>query len=540
MQNQFNFEISPFAIGGRNEPDDGDQNIRQLQQALNRTLGLQLPLDGAVSFRTRRAIRDFQRRKGLPADGIVGPATEKELMATSEREIFGNERESESALEDFIGTEHRDIGDLAVGQQPTTIAYGETGQRLSFGEVIALAGDYFGTYEEMRDLARTREGRSKIAWARWKALDLPKNAEPNVANKIKDSVRERYYVLASNNVSHFSAGGTAWNTYVSWHSKAIADAFRAGEEGSEAQWRQALTKEAFGNHFLTDSFSAGHVRTPRAELRAWYGQNFPGSTERFIRYMAKFMYDNLNKRQRIPPLAWWLSWMTKSAIGQRIKKLGGEAVRSFSLGDIVSLALHDLDNRGLKVVSAVNPYGNKIQGGYRWVAVGDSHLRTMKGAATKLMVVNAVKSSLKELERVRDAGRAAKGRKLSGSQRSDTVKKAIGGPFAAGAFVPKEDRTAGANIPLPGTGGTSPLEWHWGRLGSVAYHEVNITVKKSIADELFSRMRDIPDIVKQSGVQVHGIHEAFRAFIEHLRAKGIGVLEAAVEKKARRTNQTAG
>ena len=158
----------------------------------------------------------------------------------------------------------------------------------------------------------------------------------------------------------------------------------------------------------------------------------------------------------------------------------------------------------------------------------------MKGAATKFIVVNAVKASFRELERVYDAGKKASGRKLSASQRVDAVKKAVGSPlFAARAFVPREDLTAGANVRLPGTGsGIAPLEWRWGKLGNATYQEVDITVKRRIADELFARLRDVPDVVSAKGQTIRGVRHAFRSFIDRLRADGIRVLESAVGKKA--------
>lgn len=209
---------------------------------------------------------------------------ELEFKETFEDGTSWRTPERADAVQRFIGTEHRDIGDLASGRESTTILYGERGERLSFGEVVALAGDHFETYEEMQDLARTAAGRARIAWARWYALDLKKQKVPE-PRADKDFVMERYYVLASRNLSHFSAGGTAWQTYTSWHGKAIASALQGGEQASEQVWRTALTNEAFGIHFLTDIFSAGHVRMPRAAIRAWYAQHIPG--DRLLRYMTK-------------------------------------------------------------------------------------------------------------------------------------------------------------------------------------------------------------------------------------------------------------
>jgi peptidoglycan hydrolase-like protein with peptidoglycan-binding domain len=55
--------------------------IRWLQRALNQSLGIHLAEDGSNDAPTRSAIRSFQRRHGLTADGVVGPRTEQLLIA---------------------------------------------------------------------------------------------------------------------------------------------------------------------------------------------------------------------------------------------------------------------------------------------------------------------------------------------------------------------------------------------------------------------------------------------------------------------------
>jgi peptidoglycan hydrolase-like protein with peptidoglycan-binding domain len=50
--------------------------VRWVQSTLDRVLGLRLPIDGVMGPETRSAIRSFQRRHGLTADG---PDTEEAL-----------------------------------------------------------------------------------------------------------------------------------------------------------------------------------------------------------------------------------------------------------------------------------------------------------------------------------------------------------------------------------------------------------------------------------------------------------------------------
>jgi peptidoglycan hydrolase-like protein with peptidoglycan-binding domain len=60
-------------------PAHGTEYVRWIQSALNQVEGLHLPIDGVMSAATRSALRAFQSRQGLSADGIAGPDTEEAL-----------------------------------------------------------------------------------------------------------------------------------------------------------------------------------------------------------------------------------------------------------------------------------------------------------------------------------------------------------------------------------------------------------------------------------------------------------------------------
>ncbi|MFI5893992.1 S8 family serine peptidase [Actinoplanes sp. NPDC051513] len=439
---------------------------------------------------------------------------------------------------ELAGPEHKNIGDTASGKESTTIAYGDPPQHLSFGDVVSMAGDYFGSYEEMRDLGATAAGRAELAWTRWLCLDLERAGvpEPPAPEATKKRAVDRYRELAARNISHFSAGGTGWQAYSLWHARAIVDALEAGRAGDEAIWRRALTKEAFGDHFLTDLFAAGHVRTPRAEIRDWYERRFPG-TDRFVEHMAKFLFDRLDERQQMPQLLWWFGWVTRSVMQDRIRALGGTAMSSFSLGDIVSLALHDLDNKGLAVVSDVGPDGHPVPGGYSWTAVGDGHLgRSAQGATTNAMATAAVIGSLRDLERVRGAGAGQGAAPITTARKSDAIRAALGpAGFAAKPFVPRADPRPGATTPLTTTDGSrAPLEWRWGQLGDAAYRAMDETVRHRIADELAELSRKVDDRIEAPlGLRVQGVRGAYGAFVRSLRSDGILAIEKAVGHPAR-------
>lgn len=75
-----NHEPSSTAIVPKPE---GSEYVRWVQTMLNQALNLQLPVDGVMNVQTRSAIRSFQEKNGLPVTGIVGPDTERALLAAA-------------------------------------------------------------------------------------------------------------------------------------------------------------------------------------------------------------------------------------------------------------------------------------------------------------------------------------------------------------------------------------------------------------------------------------------------------------------------
>lgn len=73
-------DASAFRYG-----DQGDE-IAQLQTALS-NLGYDVAIDGDFGVSTDSAIKDFQRSRGLTADGLVGSATYRALMGREIPEV---------------------------------------------------------------------------------------------------------------------------------------------------------------------------------------------------------------------------------------------------------------------------------------------------------------------------------------------------------------------------------------------------------------------------------------------------------------------
>jgi hypothetical protein len=458
------------------------------------------------------------RRSSLTIDAVVGQPTAPQLAAASSQ--IDTAGPPQPVLQRFGSEEHRDIAHEAVGSVQLSLDIGDPAHPLLYEEMVALAGDLFLGLDQMKELAKSDDGKAQIRFAREYALKAPK-ADPPVSDDVKKAVKDRYFTLVANNISHFSFGGTARNHYEKYHEDGLAAAFMFGASGDSKQWSKAMLSEAFGNHYLTDMFAAGHVRTPRAEIKKWYKDHYPDDIKRIVSYMAHYLVDRLDSYGETK---WWLSigsLITKGHtltgyIELRIKEMGGKALESYSLGDIVSLGYHNQDNKGLGVISDVDPSGVPVPGGFPWLDVGDSHLQ--ESTITKEMVVAAVQASLQELDLAREAGaQAASSRCLSPEELTmhmlafrDSIV-----PYAAEKYVPRVDQ-----------GVANPeMKWEWGALDPVLRAAVDHAVKHDIGDE----MGNMPPPDDEHGLE---IKRAFKELVKHIQDGGITVLEKALDKSA--------
>jgi hypothetical protein len=212
----------------------------------------------------------------------------------------------------FEGSEHTNLGNSA------TLYFG-TGQpeaagatklhitdtlALTYGQIVALGGDFFGDYQyPISDgtTAQERARRFSAAFATMpylyplppysyqanlvlgimaKEFDLVAKAiaagkQPSTGFEGLSDTAEyervtvgRYLLLSAWNWDHF--GQRALLSYQTGHGAALAQALVARTITEPLKRRRALelayALDAFSNHFLSDLFSAGHLRTPRREL----------------------------------------------------------------------------------------------------------------------------------------------------------------------------------------------------------------------------------------------------------------------------------
>jgi outer membrane protein OmpA-like peptidoglycan-associated protein len=272
----------------------------------------------------------------------------------------------------FGREEHKQLGDITHAE----VDLGD-GLILTWGDVVSLAGDEFGSVEDLQAAAATPEGRAELR--RIMSSD--------------DKHSAQYVDLAMHNVPHFAGGGTAMATWGSHHESSLLTALLSGLDDSEQEWQQAQLVEAFGQHFLTDSFSAGHVRTPRTEIIAWYQNDFaPRALPALIAYAKNWLRTELVKQigpqvvmpdaavgAQVDALMWGaLKWFDDD-IRQKLQPLVG-----LGISGAISGVLHDRDNeRGLWVASEAHPEP--------WLAYGDGRLKCAPESAdqAELAVITA-------------------------------------------------------------------------------------------------------------------------------------------------------
>ncbi|MBK5525728.1 phospholipase [Pseudomonas sp. TH08] len=242
----------------------------------------------------------------------------------------------------FEGGEHTAIGDNTLlrfveNAQPLLAQnvplHLPNGLSLTYGQVLALGGDFYGipdrpvsegatpvdrlqrfnaAFDSLAVLPAARAEATQILAVMQKEIDAVKQAikdgkQPHEAyDALGDTLSEewnkitgggsfvsalfplgRYLKLAANNADHF--GEWAKLAYIAGHTAALQTAIAARANHDEQQLERAYAMNAFADHFLTDLFSSGHLRVPRKELAAVVTPSDLGSL------ITRFMHDEDSK-----------------------------------------------------------------------------------------------------------------------------------------------------------------------------------------------------------------------------------------------------
>jgi hypothetical protein len=254
--------------------------------------------------------------------------------------------------------EHRFLGDTVnVSDDHQSSSHKEAatlhltnGLAVTYGEINGLAGDYFGLDKPIS--SEPNAERMKVMFRRWfdlldfppagklkaeaitkelssmneKALAVMRSNSENAAAELaavykdnpldithleevsKDSrwaIGSSFMQLLEANVDHF--GVEARSTYNAGHAVAL-------EVAAGGDLMTALAVNAFADHFLQDSFAAGHIRVPRKEI-ADIAKNHPYSIP-FLKFedIAKVINASSNVGLSLAPVLYttftWARLMT--------------------------------------------------------------------------------------------------------------------------------------------------------------------------------------------------------------------------------------
>ena len=348
--------------------------------------------------------------------------------------------------------EHRTVGDQGTGGALVNLGGSSAEQRfvLTFGDVVALSGDYFSPVTSLFRVAAVPGDRGALVDTRDEvvcALRVMSADEEYVdwrfepggpfagyefspradRSDVERRVRDRYLSLAASNDDHFVSPGdsdartgsgspAAPSAYRDLHQRALDDAWRLGRSGGDLSG--AMAREAAAQHYLTDAFAAGHLRTPVADIRRYWHARYPEFWDRLQRRVAADTASALRDVSAILRLVprRILHERTYAELTSRTSQYP-----ELSLGDLVARAFHDWDNS----------HGLQVEGG---VVFGDG---SVDAGLTMDLAVAAVRAGVDDVEvaySLGAAGRSAPGRRLYNEVR--LVTGAPGERFRAERWIP--------------------------------------------------------------------------------------------------------
>ncbi len=370
-------------------------------------------------------------------------------------------------------SEHRAVGEAATAGALVNVGGDCAEQRcvLRYGDVVALSGDFFAGPYPADDLFRlaTIPGergtklrtRDEIVCAlKVMAVDggvADPRFEPGgqfsdyqfteaaATTEVERRVRDRFLTLATANGDHFVAPGrlgpaadrngpqpprfeSAVAAYRHLHEVAIDEACRLGRWGGDES--RAIAREAAAQHYLTDAFAAGHLRTPVTAIRGFWHHRYPHfwqSLQRKVATDTAAALRELTRPARILP---------DGFVYDRVHAAVQARTRGFppiTFGDLLARVFHDWDNS----------HGLTLEGG--GVLFGDGLLEQGVG---KDLVVAAVRAGIDDVEVAYRLG--ASGSRLQGKALYQAVQSATGAPDDA--FRPE------TLIPIP-SADNPPQNW---------------------------------------------------------------------------------
>jgi hypothetical protein len=366
-------------------------------------------------------------------------------------------------------SEHCAVGDAATAGALVDVGGDCAEERcvLTYGDVVALSGDFFtgppgpasddlfqlaaipgkrgttlGTRDEVVCALKVMAVDGASADARFEPggefSDFRFTATA-ASTEVERRVRDRFLALATANGDHFVAPGrcdtahchkgpppsrfdSAVVAYHRLHEVALDEACRLGRcRGDESR---AMAREAAAQHYLTDAFAAGHLRTPVTAIRHFWDHRYPWfwqSLQRKVAVDTALALRELVRPARILP-GGFLDHRVHAAVKARTS-----GFPRITLGDLLARVFHDWDNT----------HGLTLQGG--GLLFGDGLFEQGVG---KELAVAAVRSGIDDIEIAYRLG--VSGSRLCGEALYQRVRSSTG--------APNDAYRAETRIPIPSPG----------------------------------------------------------------------------------------
>ena len=357
-------------------------------------------------MRDSQSPRNAPRRSGPGADVLrlqraMGNAAVGRLLRPQGR-----------TLARFGELEHKAIGDRALPDRVWALPGANLFKELqmTFGEWVSL-GDWFEDIAEIKEMLRPHRDGDTIGQVRYALLVMIRPPDdPEARRKVeekymgvlfderdKKAVLDRYALLKSRNIKHFpnplkgdlnltTAGKTtrrgkdgrplgAIAQYHSDHLEAIELARKGGSLKDERFRGEALAMDGFACHYLTDSYSGSHLRTPRASIKEYWEKKEP----RFLDNLVNFLADEVTFAIETSPsgvmewigsLADQLTLQGMYAVRNGARKEIRKVVPKITFGDLVGLIVHDWEGE-----HGADLHGPEVEvAGQRFRLAGDEKL----------------------------------------------------------------------------------------------------------------------------------------------------------------------
>jgi hypothetical protein len=366
------------------------------------------------------------------------------------------------AVQRFEEHEHRSLGNAATGSASYDLGPANAPLRLTHGEIIMLTGDWFGPTELfLYAMTAGRNGaglgtQDEVITAlqiinRQQHLNDTRFAQGGIwatftpSQPVREAVQARFRNLAASNASHFAApagrdpqtgipraavGGNAGTTYRSLHEQALTLAYQSGRVGTPVGL--ALSREAAAQHFLTDAFSAGHLRTETQTMRDYWRGIYPLF---FFNLLHKIALDTAIRMNDIDTNLTTIIGTVKDMYDEIMITINQIAptLPEVTLGDLLARVFHDVDN----------VQGVDIEGG--GTVFGDDQLdNPAAGNVTRARAQQAIHLGNQDIREAHTLGAAG------GAQLADPalfaevlrVTQATGTQFRSEAMMPRPTATA--------------------------------------------------------------------------------------------------